>query len=227
MNKTPEISKDLKTALDVLLTEILVLQRRILVNKELFGTNKEIVELLNKTSGNFFYLVQTGLIENIILGISRLSDPAQTLGKRNLSFSGIIDLIEDVNLKKELELQLEWYLKKTTEIFKNWRSKKIAHIDYDVALANAILSNPNTIQNLDIAITSIRQFYNTIYQHYYGSKMVFGFPGNSSTKGILVSLEQGKLLREYLHNLRINNIKIPTELEHDYSKYDQNNELLM
>ena len=70
MNGKTEISEDLNKALEALLNEILILHKRFEIYKDLFGTDEEYVSLLNKTSGTFFYLVQSGFMENIILSIS-------------------------------------------------------------------------------------------------------------------------------------------------------------
>lgn len=219
MNKNEKISDDLKLALEILQVEILILHNRFDVYKDLFGSKKEFVDLLNKTSGNFFYLLQTGILENIIMSISRLSDGAELNKNKNLSLKGLIRLIENDNLKKELNLQFEWYLEKTTDVLKAWRSKKVAHIDYDVALSKTELQNENSIQNINFAITSIRQFYNTVHKHYYGSKMAFGFPGNSASRGLLISLEQADIFRKYIHKLKVANEEIPNELKIDYEKF--------
>ncbi|MBP6446501.1 MAG: hypothetical protein KA341_06825 [Saprospiraceae bacterium] len=219
MKDKPEISEDLNKALEALLNEILILHKRFEIYKDLFGTNEEYVSLLNKTSGTFFYLVQSGFMENIILSISRLSDPEEMNGYKNLSLKGLISLIDNENLINELNLQVKWYTTKTTEFLKAWRSKKVAHLDFDTAMSKAKLKNDITIQNLELAISSVRQFYNTIYNHYYGSKMVFGSNGDSTSKSLLTSLEQAKILREYIFDIRNLEEEIPDKLKVNSNKF--------
>jgi len=221
------MTKDLEEALNKLRLEILLLHKRVEVYRDLFGTNKEFLELLNNSSGTFFYLVQTGFLENIIISISRLVDPPNSNGYKNLSLNGVINLIEDKTLKKELTLQSKWYLSIATEFLKNWRRKKVAHLDLNVALSKVELQNEINLQNLDIAIKSIREFYNTIHLHYFGSKVVFGLTQNTTTKPLLISLKQAKTFREYIHEKRKNGSEIPEELEIDISQFDIKRELNM
>ncbi len=46
-------------------------------------------------------------MENIILSISRLSDPEEMKGYKNLSLKGLISLIDNENLINELNLQVK------------------------------------------------------------------------------------------------------------------------
>jgi len=52
---------------------------------KLFGRSEKQIIILNETANGFFGLVQMVLFEDIILHISRLTDPSKTFGKKNLS----------------------------------------------------------------------------------------------------------------------------------------------
>jgi hypothetical protein len=52
---------------------------------ELFGTKPSRVELLNKAAHAFFGTIQDELWDTTLLAIARLTDPASTFGKANLS----------------------------------------------------------------------------------------------------------------------------------------------
>ena len=61
--------------------------------RQLFGYSEERADLLNKASGYFFKIIQDALWDNIILHISRLTDPVKSAGKDNLTFLQLPDLI--------------------------------------------------------------------------------------------------------------------------------------
>jgi hypothetical protein len=59
---------------------------------DLYGTESH-VALLNKTAPLFFHIVQDIFVDDVILSILRLLDPAKSKGKENLSIAHLIDHI--------------------------------------------------------------------------------------------------------------------------------------
>lgn len=95
---------------------------------QLFGEGEETVHLLNKTAGLFFMVVQDGLWDNVLLGVSKLTDPAQTGKNKNLSIRSLPDLIADGTLRgRVLDLCDEALIK--AEHARDHRNKRIAHQD--------------------------------------------------------------------------------------------------
>lgn len=95
---------------------------------QLFGESEETVHLLNKTAGLFFMIVQDGLWDSVLLGVSKLTDPAQTGKNKNLSIRSLPNLIADgALLGRVLDLCEEALIK--AEHARDHRNKRIAHQD--------------------------------------------------------------------------------------------------
>lgn len=226
------MSPSVERAFSFIEVELISIQRRYDILKELFGTEKEYVKLLNETAPHFFYLVQTGFFENIVLSIARLMDPPNTGEFKNLSVEKFIDILkEDIcnegrtdssenKLIFELKLILECYLKCTTKILKNYRDKKIAHNDYDIFEKKAEFIDKITFQHLHYALASLRDFVNAVNMHFKGSKTVYTYPFDPLTSGLLKSLHLSKNTRNYLHELRVNDSDIPNDLIVDTELYN-------
>ena len=71
--------------------------------RELFAHSEERIELLNKTAPAFFSFLERTLFEDVLLHISRLSDPPSTKGDSNLTLHALLRLTRDQALKLELE----------------------------------------------------------------------------------------------------------------------------
>lgn len=221
---TKKMSSSVERALNFIEVELITIQRRYDILKELFGTEKEYVNLLNETAPFFFYLVQTGFLENTILSIARLMDPPKQGNFNNMSLEKFIDIlkeetsdekqtsISEETLIIELNLILNCYVKYTTEILNSYRNKKIAHNDHDVLEKTAEIVDKITFQHLELALTSLRDFVNAVNIHYKGIKTVFTYPFSPLTSGLLKSLHLAKSTRKYLHELQESNSIIPNDL---------------
>lgn len=95
---------------------------------QLFGESEETVHLLNQTAGLFFRVVQEGLWDSVLIGVSRLTDPAQTGGNKNLSIRSLPVLIGDKGLQGRVSDLCESTLVKAKHA-RDHRNKRIAHQD--------------------------------------------------------------------------------------------------
>lgn len=96
--------------------------------KQLYGESEETVHLLNDTAGLFFMVVQDSLWDTVLLGICKLTDPAQTFRSQNLTILSLPPLIADRDLSERVsELCDEAVLK--AKFARNHRNKRIAHQD--------------------------------------------------------------------------------------------------
>ena len=73
---------------------------------QLYGSTKEVVDLLNSSAPSFFRICEDVLVDDILLNISRLTDPKQTFKRDNLSLEHLVHSIDEVQftkLKDEIE----------------------------------------------------------------------------------------------------------------------------
>jgi len=64
-------------------TEVTWIHGRWIIYRQLFGTNKERVDLLNESAGTASWILQDLLLNDVQLSISKLSDPAGDVNRRN------------------------------------------------------------------------------------------------------------------------------------------------
>jgi len=94
---------------------------------ELFGTKAERIEIMNKAAPAFFRMVQDELFEVTLLSIARMTDPPQSMGKKNkanLTIRNFPELIGHANTKAKVEKLLK-DVEKQTEFARVWRNKRI------------------------------------------------------------------------------------------------------
>ena len=140
----------------------------------LFGKSKKRIDLLNEISRHFFWTIQNALLDDIILHLSRLTDPTEQSGRSNLALFSIPEAISDPkfdSLKSEIS-QLVENAKTKTESFRVRRNKRIAHRDLKVAL-NQSASLPS-VQKKDMegALSSLSKVLTHLKDGYCGTSTV-------------------------------------------------------
>ncbi|MDX1251757.1 MAG: hypothetical protein IDH49_05830 [Gammaproteobacteria bacterium] len=96
--------------------------------RKLFGTDSERIALLNRTASFFFNIVQDGIWEDVLLHISRLTDPPRSVGRDNLTIKLLPSLIQDNALRTEVE-KLVAVCVERAEFAREHRNRRLAHRD--------------------------------------------------------------------------------------------------
>src|SRR5215472_2229378 len=92
--------------------EVVWLHGRWSMYRQLFGTNENRVNLLNKVAPNYFGTIQNIQLDEVQLTLSRLGDPAQTGKRQNLTLEtlvGELDALGISDLTSSLKAHLEEY----------------------------------------------------------------------------------------------------------------------
>jgi hypothetical protein len=161
---------------DLLQTEVVWMHGRWACYRQLFAASDRRIDLLNECASAFFFIIQDVLLDEIQVSLSKLTDPASSLGGKypNLSLEQLqaqLDAHGDAHLaaanRKTLDL-----LHTQCQVFREWRNKKLAHLD----LATAKKSSPNPIpgvsrQMIEDALKTLREYLNAIEAHYNDSEM--------------------------------------------------------
>jgi hypothetical protein len=160
----------------------------------LFAQKPTRIDLMNEAAPFFFRIVEDILWENIVLSISRITDPAKTGDKENLSVQMLPSLIKELKLKTEVQSLVDESLIKV-KFCKDWRNKRLAHRDLSFAIEDGIKQLEKiTLNKIDNAIDSLADILNSIDSYYCDSTTYFksggGNPGNSAS--LLHVLYDGK-----------------------------------
>lgn len=138
--------------------------------KQLFHQPPERLELLDRSAGFLFLVVQDALAKDIQLTLSKLADPAKTYGKNNASLEHLLDEIQPhcgPAVATELG-QLCQQFKDACLPVQKVRNKLIAHADRDIALRIAVPPDVTVAQITD-ALKALADFMNAIQVHFEGS----------------------------------------------------------
>lgn len=144
--------------------EVLFLFYRWTIFRQLFGSGKENLELLNRSGSNVFVLLQTLVTDNVFLTLSCLTDPEKTGPDQNVSIKNLLRKIE-TDLDDKLREQLRKKLKKLEAMLTNLRkhrNKRIAHLDLDHAIKVKSLP-PVTNGELEDALDLVKSIMKDIW----------------------------------------------------------------
>jgi hypothetical protein len=159
----------------------------------LFGTKSERIKLLNEASPAFFRMLQDELWAVTLLHIAKLTDQPVTGGQKNLTFRNFSDLIQDAEFKKEVAVLVDGIVAQT-KYAKQWRNKRIAHLDLKLALNDGTAdeleggSRKQVKESLELAA----KLMNTVAQHYGVAPTAFNLAERrNGAIGLIYLLDDG------------------------------------
>jgi len=159
--------------------------------QELFGTKSSRIDLLNAVAPSFFRTVQDSLFEAVLLHLARLTDPAQSFRKSNLSLLRLAELAADGGAGARVA-ELTGHAIQATEFARDWRNRKLAHRDLDLALGQSVIPLvPASRLAVKTALAAIVDVLNAVDAHYYDSTTIFDLPGGSDSVGLLYAIRDG------------------------------------
>ncbi|OGU56056.1 MAG: hypothetical protein A2X64_05175 [Ignavibacteria bacterium GWF2_33_9] len=137
--------------------------------KELYGVNEKRINLLNQTAPYLFYLVHTIFWKELILTVTRITDPEKTGPFVNASLYLFISKMKDEPFKEECKKELE-FVNASSEFCRDWRNKWIAHKDYNITTNPEAKQLSNGSRNdFQKIVEMIQQLTNKIQAHYLDS----------------------------------------------------------
>lgn len=128
----------------------------------------------------FFRMIQDELWESTLLHLARLTDPANSQGKQdrsNLTIQALPALIIDAKLKEEIDTLIADALK-LTEFCRDWRNRRIAHRDLNLALGQPTtpLAEGSRL-HVKSAVKAIADVLNVLERHYCNSETAYDLDG--------------------------------------------------
>jgi hypothetical protein len=127
-------------------------------------TDPSRVAILNATAASFFQSVEDSMLLDILLSITRLTDPPKSVKRENLSFENLLQEIPNGSLCAQVVNLLSEIKQKTKDI-KTWRDKKLSHNDLQKALGGFSLP-PIQKKDLTDSLALIPKIMNLIYGHF-------------------------------------------------------------
>jgi hypothetical protein len=159
---------------------------------DLFLTKSSRMELINRSAPLFFSIFEDSIINDILLSISRLTDPPITAGFKNASLKRALSLIKEETTKQDLTKELNFLDQKVSTI-RELRNKNISHIDFD----NLFNQGPKPVievtkKDIEESIKMAQIIFNSIEYHFCKSKTVFeSFPSMGGSYELLRLIDLG------------------------------------
>jgi hypothetical protein len=158
--------------------------------REIYGTNSDRVDLLNRAAPEFFRVVQDTLWEGTILHIARLTDRPTSRGRANLTIQRFPHLV-DLEIKSAVETKVDEAIA-ASDFCRDWRNRRIAHSDFDLAVDRARPLHAASRKALGEAMASIVAVMNTVSTHYLDSETYFlGAQSRTGAESLLELLKAG------------------------------------
>ncbi len=209
-----EIPSDLRPIYKNIDNEVKWIHAKWKVYNQLFAVEQEQIDILNRTASLFFRIVQQTFFEDTLLGISRLTDPAETFGKKNRCLALLIIRFEDLGLS-DLCITLKDNLENINTLcvpFREWRNKKISHSDLNTALKVSSDPLPGiSRKDVENTLLEIRNFMNNVNSYFDESHTLYEhfitFSGGDILLGKLKLAEEYEKLKMDKFRSKINNIK--------------------
>jgi hypothetical protein len=158
----------------------------------LFGEDARRVQVLNACAGWFFGLVQRVLFREVILAISRLTDPPNLGDKENLAIDVLL-ADERVDNYAGLRARLEKAIADSriaSQDVRIHRNKYIAHMDRATALGSPEAPLPELKRaSIEAAISALESAYNDHAGHVSGVHHFFDVSSTRGAAALIRSLE--------------------------------------
>lgn len=136
---------------------------------ELFGESEKRIDLLNRKAPLFFWLVQDALVDQTLLGITRLTETPGAGRRKNLTVQCLPEFIkrdEDQALRNEIQRQCA-ELDEKTRFAVVVRNKAIAHFDQAMALRQPASPLPSiTRDRIATALGAIGSILCAVEEHF-------------------------------------------------------------
>jgi len=169
--------------------------------RQLYAEKEENVELMNVSAPTFFRMYQDVSLDDILLTISRLTDPYRTSKSDNLSMEQLVSRVNATAhplLRDELKQLLDRAASQCS-FARTLRHKRIAHNDLLTKLKASVDPLPIiTLKKIEGALTAIRSIMNKVEQYYQNTTVMYdhmALHDNGNT--ILARLREAKTYREH------------------------------
>jgi AbiU2 len=166
--------------------------------------SQEAVDLLNRSAPSLFAIYQEVLISDVLMAISRLSDPASTgSGKRakeNLTLARLVNAVDGATcpeVRADLDHALT-VMRDDCEFARENRNRRIAHSDLETALRGPSNPLPAVTRNrIENTLRAICDIMNKVEGYFHDSDTHFESPPmDGDGSALLIALKHAEAYRE-------------------------------
>lgn len=181
-------------------SDVVWLHGRWTIYRQLFGTSKERVDLLNETAGTFAWMLQDLLLHDVQLAISKIGDPPGRADNKNLTLKRLQMTLRDAGETEVADSMNDPLAAFDTacEKVRFRRNKWLAHSDLPTLLSAraAPLLGPSR-EEIETTLAALRQVMHAVERKYTDSRTAYEhFVMNEDGEHLILALLQAKRYRE-------------------------------
>ena len=196
----PTLDPKLRQIYDSLVEEVTLVTLKWLTAKALFGHSMERSQLLDRTAGSFFHVCQSTFRDDIFIGLTRLTGPLKSHNKDNLCVTRLLKHL-DKQVHPKLAIELEKQIadaKDLCEPFVDHRNRKLAHLDFGLALdASAVPLPTISVGQVNTALKSVQDIVNSFGRYFLDTTTYFDEVIQSKgVKSLVYYLQRGERAAE-------------------------------
>jgi AbiU2 len=136
--------------------------------RQLYARSPERIAFLNKVASHFIGVLQDTLYDDVLLHLSRLTDPPSSGKYDRLSLQALPERVPEVALASEVKGLIQ-AAKKACETARSSRNRRIAHTDLALALAGTFDPIPSRSE-IEAALNAVRAVLHRLEAHYWQSE---------------------------------------------------------
>jgi len=146
--------------------EVIWLHAKWLEYRKLYAKSDKRIDLLNKTAGFFFRVVQDALWGDLLLHIARLTDPPKQGRYENLTLLRLPEAVHDKGLADNIRDLVKTALA-NAEFAREWRNRSLAHQELSLALQVGAKPLPGASRkSVEDVLASYRKIMNRLHVSY-------------------------------------------------------------
>ena len=191
--------------------DLLWLHAKWKIYRQLFAASEERIAILNDFAPDFFQVVHDGLIFDLLLTMSRMTDPAKTRSKENLTLDRLMSMLRkpgSEKLPKELRIKVE-AVKQSCHPFRDIRNRQLAHTDLGTALEYHPDPLPGISREMvEHALTAFRHLFESIDRYLGNAETNYNdVPLRGDGDTIIRYLKESKAYRKHKLHGRVDPVE--------------------
>lgn len=195
-----DVPESIETAFKTLENEVVWVHAEWVNYRQLFATSDRRLRLLRQCANQFFKIIRVVLTDDILMSLSRLTDPA---GKGKTKKLSLKQLQKDVQKNGDHELaarlrEILDELEKKCKVISPHRNKRLAHSDFETAMKQGPSLGNIPLKTIEEALALVADFMNAIEGHYYQreTSYEFGIGSARDADALVATLQDGLRFRE-------------------------------
>jgi len=192
------VPPDLAPLWEDLNQEMAWLHAKWIMYRQLFAATERRIALLNASASVFFRVIHDTLLDDVVLTICKLTDDRGTGARRNAVLDELLH-VETIRSRPEVLVTLTAQLtavKNSTAPLRFVRNKRIAHRDFDTALASDEDLPGVSRTSVEDALRPMREAMNTAHSCFSHSELSYQVFMSADGNALVETLKRGLVFEQ-------------------------------